>query len=161
MKQHPGSSHAQEGPQPQATEAKRQENPSSLAQCPALCQLHSCSLPSTADPGYAQGIPMSCPLELGNTSGTEEGWEGACPGELLQGVLQKSTLTSRRAGFGFFSGHQPGLLLRWGRWSCSAGWGGTEPRLAKLGWHRPRLSQMPPHGTAEGGHRGSSLWWWL
>lgn len=108
-----------------------------------------------------QGIPMCYPLELGTPSGTEEGWERACPGELLQEVLQKLRLTSRRAGFGFFSGHQPGLLLRWGRWSCSAGWGGTEPRLAKLGWHGPSLSQMPPQGTAEEGHQGSSLWWWL
>lgn len=57
-----------------------------------------------------------------------------------------------RQGFG--SGGADGVAPQ-------AGVGQAEkPRLAKLEWHRPSLSQMPPHGTAEVGHQASSFREW-
>lgn len=114
-------------PQHQPTEAERQEGPSisgpELPWSPGVCQLHSHILPSTTKPGCAQGVPTWWPLRWGKPQWDRRGLEGACPGDLPPEVLQKSGLTSGRAGLDSFSVRQPVLLLQWGRWSCSAGWG--------------------------------------
>lgn len=83
------------------------------------CPLQSGLLPSTAEPGCAQGLPM----RVGAGKLRRAALQAARPMPLLLGVLQKLRLTSGRAGLGFFSVHQPVLLLPRGRWSCSAGWG--------------------------------------
>lgn len=69
---------------------------------------------------FCSGSPHVLALKVGKPSMRQE---GACPGGLLLEVLQKLRLTSGRAGLGFFSARRPVLLLQWGQWSCSAGWG--------------------------------------
>lgn len=88
---------------------------------------------------------MCWPLEFGKTSVGQKR-KGVCPRDLLQEVLQKLRLTSGRAGFGFFSGHPPGLWLRQGRWSCSAGWGGTG-RKAKVSKAGVAQAQFKPDAS--------------
>ena len=181
MHQHPVRSCARDGPgtqpqpQPGPAEAARQEGPNisgpGLPQSPGLSRLRSCSLPGTSEPGCAQGLPTFWPLGWGKPRWDGRGLEGACPGDLLPEVLQKLRLTSGRAGLDFFSAHQPVLLLRWGRWSCSAGWGETG-RKAKVSKARVACGQFKPNAStwhSEVGHQAGSSQelrsplerWWL
>lgn len=132
------SSHVRDepGPGPGPPQAERQKVPTSLAhghQVSASCTRARC--PAQHNQVVPRISPHADPRGGENLNGTGEGWRGICPGDLLPEVLQKLRLTSGRAGLGFFSARQLVLLLRWGRWSCSADWGkmGRKTKFSKAG----------------------------